>query len=1121
MDNHEQESQKYFQALKTICVPLFASSNLSPSSTKEVSALLTNLLKTLQDVPPELLTQNLIQYTFMPVSMLLQRNPSSDIPDQVLELIFQVITVLVESWWWFCDIKIWEQLFMLSGSVLGGIERKGLSGKSTRDNETKTAAAQCLASLLRPRTEYDATTRHFAPGLRFTRLQEFQTFVQAQKFEPILGQTLDWLLGTASMSHLPLQIVSLDDIGIIMDVYFPESLLPVVFPGVISTMTRICLGVSAGKGWANSEAVSRALQVMQTTIPKAIGDEICSHYGLLSRVETLNDLFENNANASPASSSNKSRTESWLRGTSSQLHIALNSLSPLISHPAPIVLRSLSSLSGVLIRATGLTLPSSQPLLLSFLLVLSRSEYDSVASQSKQELLQIMSKDFPRHVFLQQTLMDVLTTNLTSVPRLLSSQAESKLRHVAAQIEAICLLGCEGDCAVGVARGIRKLLGPSGGVEKWGWQLLSAIFLDDPGVIITPSSSGQLALESDPHSSSWIYFPEIKLKNLSSRESQVALISMLHALGSAGGEECLYAIEWFTQLGRGGKTDLISASALWCAARLLEGVSGVSVAGDQSSKLATRLFSPRLQKEARSLVRSIAESWDQAHVSSSTPSSEPSDDEGHLFEHRKGLVPLSQSLRLFQHSSSHQGKGVRQTYDYTHIHRALRLQLLSVATSITQSRSSTLFIHILYPILHSIVSPVSFLSATGLAALRFITETASYASPANMLLANFDYILDAISRRFTRRWLDIDATKVMSIMVRLVGIDIVNRAEDLVEECFDRLDEYHGYSAIVDGLMEVLGQIVRIAEEEAKAEGSQRSSSGPEADRRVRLDDFLSYLPRRHEENHIHEDTSHASSPEQSLGDEPVEGNMSEGSDASAQEADQETPQTPAQIITQKIVRRSMYFLTHDSPTIRVQVLSLLTSSMPVLAQSELIPSIHSVWPFILNRLMDPETFVVSAAAELIEALSIFAGDLMFRKIWDDVWPKFRLLLRKLTAADNDSAVVRRTGAVDSASAYSQSHRLYKSILKTMTATLRGVHPHEPSLWEVLVTFRRFLSPDAHLDLQLLAKQLYNQASTINPDMAWIVLYASSQRVDEPSAFLANHSWNIASTASTILQTLG
>ncbi len=102
-----------------------------------------------------------------------------------------------------------------------------------------------------------------------------------------------------------------------------------------------------------------------------------------------------------------------------------------------------------------------------------------------------------------------------------------------------------------------------------------------------------------------------------------------------------------------------------------------------------------------------------------------------------------------------------------------------------------------------------------------------------------------------------------------------------------------------------------------------------------------------------------------------------------------------------------MNFLTHDSPVIRARILNLLASSVPVLPASALLSSIHHAWPFILNRLGDQETFVVSAAAGLIEALSRNVGDYMFRKIWDDVLAQIRSMLRELEGGEKSNALMR------------------------------------------------------------------------------------------------------------------
>ena len=103
-----------------------------------------------------------------------------------------------------------------------------------------------------------------------------------------------------------------------------------------------------------------------------------------------------------------------------------------------------------------------------------------------------------------------------------------------------------------------------------------------------------------------------------------------------------------------------------------------------------------------------------------------------------------------------------------------------------------------------------------------------------------------------------------------------------------------------------------------------------------------------------------------------------------------------------------MFFLTHGSPTVRAQILTLLARAVPVLPESALLPSIHHAWPYILNRFSDREAFVLSAAAALVEALATQVGDFMHTRIWDDIWPRFKSMIADLNAADATSALARR-----------------------------------------------------------------------------------------------------------------
>jgi len=201
-------SQQWFTRFKYICVPLLEKSQLSAGTVATVLALLSNLEDTLLDANGTgfTLSQSLVSYIFFPLSTILRRNESSAIPDQILEKIFGVLAILCETWWWYCDIQIWDQIFKLSSSIIGGVEGKG-KGK-VRDDETKDAAARCLWAILRERRAEEAP-KESPEELLHTRVSQLQAHSQSLQFIPILGQTINTLLLTAKSPYLPLQRISL------------------------------------------------------------------------------------------------------------------------------------------------------------------------------------------------------------------------------------------------------------------------------------------------------------------------------------------------------------------------------------------------------------------------------------------------------------------------------------------------------------------------------------------------------------------------------------------------------------------------------------------------------------------------------------------------------------------------------------------------------------------------------------------------------------------------------------------------------------------------------------------------------------------------------------------------
>ena len=1047
-----------------------------------------------------------------------------------MERLLAIFALLSDSWWWDMDIAAWEQVFMLCSAILGGVDRKG-KGRD-RDEETKLAAVSCLWTLLRQRTHAEDPAKE-GGGNRVDRIfANLKQHVQTPKFLPVMGQTLHSLMITAESTNLSLQRMSLNVLSSIIGAYLPDGFVPSVLPGTVSSMSKVALGEKSSKGWANGDVVAGALLVIQHAIVRALGDEVCIRDGVVRGLDSLEDLTlgpgdrEQPLQATPLPPYSTLRTEQWLRGTASQLHIALNGLSPLVKHQTPSALVSLATFSATVLSETTLTLPQSQPLLISYLLSLKSSPFHRVATEAEQSLRKILSPSSKARHQILGVLLQISRDYLTALPRLLLARADSKIEHAAGVLESICHLAEPPDRSsslgvVAISAGVGKLLGPHGGIEKWGWSLLFTLEFANPSVVITPDSAAQLMLEHQSATLNAVPFPELVFRRVNSRSARDALARMFRAMGKTAGEECLFAVDWFVNAGRAGRGKR-AVAALWCACRLLEGAGSVSLEPGVISTVPVRR-SKRLEKFARDLARQVADDWDEWDEDDQDAQPDVQfNEETTIVEHVQSQVTLPGITGPEPSMSSTSAQVVIQPI----LHRSLSLQMLAITARILESRFPTLFLHVLYPILHGIVSVDSTVSASALAALDNITDSTSYATPGNLLLSNFDYALDSVSRHLTRRWLDVDATKVLAVLVRLVGRDVVQKAGDVVEECFDRLDEYHGYELIVDGLVEVLGEVVKAIEEDEDNRLPRISRNALQdptpLSHSESLDSFATWFVHRHDKEPPMEPLRDDSYPRKAWAtDEEAETDTA----PPVQEEDPfaETPPTPSQTLTTQIVSRSMYFLTHASPVIRARILLLLARAVPVLPEAALLPSVNKAWPFILNRLADSETFVVSAAVALVEALARHVGDFMTGRVWEDVWPRFRRMLVQLDRADAASALARRTpgvsgGGVGTASAYTHSHRLYRAIIVTMTTAVRGVQAQDTACWEVVVLFRRFLRCEAHEELQARARELYTALSENNEDAVWLGLAATVGWVEGSVAFLREPKWDVETNVRAVLK---
>lgn len=1076
--------------VKPICVPLLKHIRLTPENYPQVVSSLKDLLVVLRGIenPRQALQDPLIKYIFFPISEILRLNNASSIPDHIMECILHIIAILLKSWWWYIDIAMWKGLLVFCSSSLpnGDPEAKGKT--KARDEETQAAALECLWELLRNHGS-DKDVSLLEQEIARKRVKGY-----ASLNPPLIASILTSVLLLTASPNRSLQVLSLQVTQVLVEAYFGESYAPNILPGVISKLSKLVMR-REGRTHQQGDIVKLALQVMQSTIILTIGDDVCIREGAVRVYNSLDDF--NSLNQPSTSNSPKGdpgmtvkRSPTWLSATASQLHNALNAfIPPLTEHPTPSALEGLIAFCQEILLFTSETLPQSQALLLIPLLALTLHSLPLIADAARQSLLHIFSLPSTKSPLLN-TFIKLAQDNLSSLPRLLVASQDYRLTRCIKILIAIASLSTHGLHAV--SKSVSHILGPSGGIEKWGWGILEGLELALPNAFFLAPNADTLFLQGSDKGEST--FPNPAMRYIADLETQIALVQFFRIWGEAAGDEALFAVEWFIGYASkgSGKTEV---SALWCSARLLEGIAKapLNLGGETSPDSSIKGRSIRLKRHARRLTKLISSFWERdLYEDVSQPNQ--TEESNQLIEYVKGTQSLEKLLDMGKNAKANNMETNKEAQRTLYLSHAL--QLLSIASSILEASFSALLIHALYPVLHSSVSPHAFLSSTAHSALLHISLSCGFATPSNLLLSNFDYALNSVSRHLTRQRLDLAAPKVLVILVRLVGKGVVDRAGDVVEECFERLDDYHGYSAVVEGLVEVLGEVVKAVEREGPPpkEDSEQLELQKERRKKPRndMEEFITWY-RDQNKPQVTENEDFGPHPRHAWGDKTLDEIKNE-EESRQKPQDDEPKLSPTQKLIQQIVLKSIHFLTHPSAFIRSRILSLLASSISTLSsiESSILPAVHTAWPFILNRLKDNEVFVVVEAAQLVSALVENVGDFVDTKIWEDIWPLFASLIAKLEKADKQNALSKRLPngqyALGTQSIYTSSYRLYSAILKTITKSIVDVGLKDKVVWDVLSTCRRFLAEGINEELQNSGRSLYLAMAAKNADAVWLVL---------------------------------
>lgn len=465
---------------------------------------------------------------------------------------------------------------------------------------------------------------------------------------------------------------------------------------------------------------------------------------------------------------------------------------------------------------------------------------------------------------------------------------------------------------------------------------------------------------------------------------------------------------------------------------------------------------------------------------------------------------------------------------------ALSLEIISLQARHYKVEFRAELSDVLYPILHLLGEPNEALRHHTLTCLNILATECGYPNAGELVISNVDYIVNAIGLKLAVGDISPAAPRVLLMMMRLCGPSLLPYLDDLVENIFDALQRYHGYSNLTELLFSVLKGMV---EEGAKASPLAITAGGEDIvpSRGIKAPVMTDVCEAVKRFDHYAQDAEKefASDSVEPFPREPWKDadKEAEARDKMIEEQEQppttesEEPPPPAPRIYGLLLRISeltQHYLTTSSPTFRMSLLSLLRTTVPVLAKHEnsFLPLINSLWPVLLPRLQDSEAYVVSSALDMLALMCDFAGDFMRSRI-DDAWEIIRGVHRQSQRSED-----RRTRTSSSQSTFKHLKSIETGLKNFSFGDSSDVTQYRPELyvdaptrmiWNSLVALlcsiaghvrlsdERFDQTLTMLDPVLAEDKVRQSLGICNADALWLRLYKKDKKVANASGFRSPH----------------